>query len=97
MAQKRFYCSGLGEYYDDCLKVEAVIKNNTIANEAASLLKAKLMERTEKRDRMIMYMAGKRGISYEQMWQNILAGEVELTPEENEFSQEQEDLKPPKK
>lgn len=87
MAQKRFYCSDLGEYYQDCLKIEAALKNNTLANEAASLLRAKLMERTDKREAMVKYMAGRRNISQDEMWRRLLSGDFQISEDEKQTIQ----------
>lgn len=85
MVQKRFYCSELGEYYKDCLRVEAAMKNNTVANEAASLLRAKLMERNDKRRQMVEYMAAKRNVSFDEMWRLLLTDNFELTDDDRQM------------
>ena len=80
---KRLQVSPLGELYGDALKIEAFLKNRTEATEANSLLCARLMSRDEYRQKSIEYLAWKRGISAEQMRQDILLGNAEhLTPQE---------------
>lgn len=82
MATKRFYVSWMGEYYMDALKVEAALKGRTQANEAASLLGAKLQEREEKRKNMVNYLAKKRGIPYEEMYQLLVSGNYNPSTDE---------------
>jgi hypothetical protein len=79
----RQYISYLGEYYDDCWTIEAELKSRTKTTEGASLLCAKLQEREEKRNKMVQYLADKRGISFKEMWNQILTGKyTPLTPDE---------------
>jgi len=73
----RQYMAFPGEYYDDALTVESVLKNRSKSQEASSLLCAKLQERKPKRDEMIQYLADKRGISFKEMWNLILGGKYE--------------------
>ncbi len=77
MATDRFYIAPLGEYYDECLTVEAFIKKRTLANEGNSLLCAKLMEREQKRDKILARLAHKRSITPEQLWNDIVTGRAE--------------------
>jgi hypothetical protein len=82
-ATDRFYINYIGECYDDALVVEAILKNRTKAAEAASLLCAKLQEREARRNYMVQYLANKRGISFEDMWNQLLTGKYEpLSTEE---------------
>lgn len=79
----RMRIADLGEFYNDRLIIEAFIKDNTLSQEAASLLRAKLMEREAFREKIIAELARKRGISFEQMWTDVLVGRaVKLSPEE---------------
>lgn len=79
----RQYISYLGEYYDDCWTIEAELKGKTKTAEGASLLCAKLQERDEKRNKMVQYLADKRGISFKEMWNQILIGKyTPLTSDE---------------
>jgi hypothetical protein len=72
-----------GEYCDDALTIEAVLKNRSKPFEASSLLCEKLQERKPKRDEMVQYLADKRGISFKEMWNLILSGKYKpLTGEE---------------
>ncbi len=76
-ATERQYISYLGEYYDDCWTIEAEIKGRAKTVEGASLLCAKLQEREEKRNKMVQYLADKRGIAFKEMWNQILTGKYE--------------------
>lgn len=82
-ATERQHISYLGEYYDDCWTIEAELKGRTKTQEGASLLCAKLQERDEKRNKMVQYLADKRGISFKDMWNQILTGKyTPLTSDE---------------
>ena len=72
----RLYIAPLGEAYEDALRIEAWLKNRTVASEASSLLSARLMSRQSYREKMIGYLATKRGISPEELTQQILSGEA---------------------
>jgi len=82
---KRFQIAELGEYYDDCLSVEAAIKNRTKANEAASLLCSMLQSREEKRKQMVQYLASKYNIEYNDMWNRLLDGSFK--PSEDDITE----------
>lgn len=72
----RLNVTPLGEFYEDLLKVDAWINARTMAAQANSLLCAKLMQRqVEIRDR-IAYLARKKGISSDELWDLILSGEI---------------------
>jgi hypothetical protein len=71
---KRIQIPDLGEYYNDMLRIEAVLKNRTLPQEASILLCATLHQREEHRRRMVEYLAHKRQISFEEMWQQLLDG-----------------------
>ena len=91
MASKRFVVSWLGEYYMDCLEVEAALKDRTRAMEGSSLLCSLLQQRDEKRQKMVQYLADKRGIPYEEMWSQLRDGNyTPITKEEREIIEETE-------
>jgi len=72
-----------GEFYMDLLTIDAWINGRTIPAQASTLLCAKLQEREEKIRVRIAYLAEKRGISSDELWQNIITGSVqELNPED---------------
>lgn len=75
--------SPLGEWYEDLLRVDSVINGRSDAQQATSLLCAKLQERQEKIKERVRYLASKRGVSFEEMWLKILKGEYrKLSAEE---------------
>lgn len=79
----RIQVTGLGEYYDDLLTLDAWINGRSKAQQANSLLCAKLMERETRIKERVRYLAGKRRISTEEMWVRILNGsEDKIQPEE---------------
>ena len=80
--QKRMWVSGLGEYYSDCLMVEAFCKDRTIAFEGGSLLGSKLQEREARRDKIVAYLAKKRRITPEKMWEDIVSGKAKPLSQE---------------
>ena len=83
----RILVSGLGEYYDDLLTLDAWINGRSKPQQANSLLCAKLMERENRIKERVAYLAGKRGISADEMWVQILRGDAEkIHPEESEQS-----------
>ena len=73
----RLRIQNLGEYYNDALTVEAFIKNRSLAAEANSLLSAQLYRRKDARESMVRELARKRNITFEEMWDQILAGTAE--------------------
>ena len=83
MASERFYIAQLGEPYFDMLKVEAWLKRRTMSAEGNSILCSRLMQRESYRHQLVSELARKRGISYEQMWDDILCDRaVPMTPAE---------------
>jgi hypothetical protein len=71
---RRLQIPELGEYYGDMLRVEAVLKNRTLPQEASSLLCSMLQQRDEKRRRMVEHLARKRNIPTDEMWQQLING-----------------------
>ena len=71
---RRLQIPDLGEYYSDMLQIEAALKNRTIPQEASSLLCSKLQEREDKRRKMVEHLATKRGISFDDMWAQLISG-----------------------
>lgn len=78
MPKKEHYLSirALGEWYQDLLTIDAWINNRTNSLQANTLLSAKLQEREERIKERVGYLAKKRGISAEDLWQQILRGEA---------------------
>jgi hypothetical protein len=64
--------ASLGEWYEDLLKVDSTINARSEAQQASSLLCAKLQERESKVKERVRYLAAKRGLSFEEMWLKII-------------------------
>lgn len=66
----------------DCLEVEASLKANTRALEAATLLRLILDSEEERRNRKVQYLANKRGIPFQDMWNQLRTGQYKPTDED---------------
>jgi hypothetical protein len=81
--RERLFIGELGEYYNDLLTIDSLINSRTAPNQANSLLCAKLQERETKIRERVQYLADKRGISFKEMWDQLLTGSYQkLNPEE---------------
>ncbi|MEH2245299.1 hypothetical protein [Nostoc sp.] len=69
---ERLAIPALGEYYNDLLHVDASINGRTKVVQAQSLLCAKLQERDKLIKQRVEYLAKKRGITFDEMWAEIL-------------------------
>lgn len=70
------YYAKLSPIYFWALTVEAWLKNRSLAEEAGSLLSAKLMERTPKRDEMLNEIAARLDITKDELVAAIYAGTI---------------------
>lgn len=73
----RIQLPALGEWYEDLLKIDSIINGRSEPMQGQSLLCAKLQEREEKIRERVTYMAAKRGISFDQMWSQMISGNYE--------------------
>lgn len=82
---RRLALPALGEYYNDILTLDAWINNRTRVTQAQSLLCAKLQEREIRIKERLEYIAKKRGITADELWESILEGTAEQleTDEDN--------------
>ena len=81
--RERFSIAPIGEFYMDLLTLDSWINARTNSTQANSLLCAKLQEREPKIRERVNYLAKKRGISFDEMWLQILKGQAEdLDPDE---------------
>lgn len=81
----------LGEWYQDLLRIDAVINDRSEPSQASALLCAKLQERESRIRERVQYLANKRGIPFDEMWDSILTGTYsKLTPEEYAALKEEE-------
>ncbi|MGF1537826.1 MAG: hypothetical protein ACFB4J_15290 [Elainellaceae cyanobacterium] len=79
----RLQIPSIGEWYEDLLKVDATINDRSEPQQASSLLCAKLQEREPRIKQRVEYLAAKRGVPFQQMWDDIVTGNFEkLTADE---------------
>ncbi|MEO0971056.1 MAG: hypothetical protein AAFX80_22755 [Cyanobacteria bacterium J06639_18] len=82
MASDRITLAPLGEYYNDLLTLDSWINGRTKGMQGTSLLSAKLQEREQRIKDRIKYLAEKRGIAPEDLWQQVLNGTADKNNEE---------------
>ena len=79
----RLYLAPLGEQYEDLLAIDAFLAGNSIPQQGKSSLSTYLKQKKPYIEEGVKYLARKRGISFEEMWDLILTGQSEkLSPEE---------------
>lgn len=79
----RLSLSPLGEYCEDLLAADSAINARTKAVQGSSLLCAKLQEREANIRLRCQYLADKRGISFDDMWRQLVTGlHQKISPEE---------------
>lgn len=80
---ERLQIPPIGEWYQDLLAIDAAINDRSEPTQASGLLCTKLQEREPKiRDR-VQYLARKRGLTFDEMWDSLLTGKFEkLSPDE---------------
>lgn len=80
---ERLQIPSLGEWYGDLLAVDARINDRSEPTQAHSLLCSKLQEREDRIKARVVYLAQKRGISFDEMWQQLATGAYEaISPKE---------------
>lgn len=80
---ERLQVPSLGEWYGDLLAVDARINDRSEPTQASNLICAKLQEREPRIRERVEYLAQKRGIPFEEMWQQLVTGTYErITPDE---------------
>ncbi len=79
----RLIIAPLGEPYEDLLSIDAFLAGNSIPQQGKSSLSAYLKQKKPHIEEGVKYLARKRKITFEEMWDLILTGQVEkLSPEE---------------
>lgn len=73
----RLTLPSLGEECQDLLTVDAEINMRTPAQQAHSLLCGRLQARREDIKNRVSYLAKKRGVTFDEMWEQLLKGEGE--------------------
>jgi hypothetical protein len=71
--EERLQIPALGEYYDDLLDLDAELSSRTKVQQAQSLISERLQEKMFGIRERVQYLADKRGITFNQMWGEILA------------------------
>ena len=66
-----------GPYYYPALQIEAFMKSRETATEASELICSALDEREAQREKMVAFVARQRGISPEELVDQILRGEAD--------------------
>ena len=83
----RLTVAAIGEFYEDLLRVDSWINARTMASQASLLLCEKLMQNQIEIRNQVACLANKRGISANELWNQILSGEAEkeiLLSEDND-------------
>jgi hypothetical protein len=70
---QRLTIAPIGEYYEDLLTVDSNINNRSKAQQASSLLCAKLQEREEKIKQRVEYLANKNDLTFDEQWKQLLS------------------------
>jgi hypothetical protein len=79
----RLQIGAISEFYEDLLRVDAFLANNSLAAQGKSLLQSYLGQKESKIKERVAYLARKRNISTEELWQQIQAGTAQqMTKEE---------------
>jgi hypothetical protein len=77
--EERLQIPALGEYYDDLLDIDAELNSRTKVQQAQSLLSEKLQERIPGIRERVQYLADKKGVTFDQMWGEILSYRGKIT------------------
>jgi hypothetical protein len=87
----RLQIGALSEFYEDLLRADSFLANNSLASQGKSLLQAFLGQKESKIKERVAYLAKKRNISFDEMWSQIQSGAAEqLTRDELKEIQSEE-------
>jgi len=79
----RLQIGALSEFYEDLLRADSFLANNSLASQGKSLLQSYLGQKEAKIKDRVSYLAKKRNISFEDMWSQIQTGTAQqMTREE---------------
>jgi hypothetical protein len=79
----RLQIGALSEFYEDLLRADAFLANNSLASQGKSLLQSFLSQKEGKIRERIAYLAKKRNITPDEMWLQIQKGDAaQLTQDE---------------
>jgi hypothetical protein len=88
----RLQIGALSEFYEDLLRADSFLANNSMASQGKSLLQSYLGQKESKIKDRIAYLARKRNISFEEMWQQIQIGSAQqMSKQELVEMQDEED------
>jgi hypothetical protein len=88
----RLQIGAISEFYEDLLRADSFLANNSLASQGKSLLQSYLGQKEAKIKERIAYLAQKRNISFEEMWQQIQSGTAQqMSKEELSDLQESND------
>ncbi|NET10727.1 MAG: hypothetical protein F6K09_08455 [Merismopedia sp. SIO2A8] len=88
----RLQIGALSEFYEDLLRADSFLANNSIAGQGKSLLQSHLSQKESKIKDRVAYLAKKRNVSFEELWTQIQSGTAEqLTADDYKESQEEVD------
>lgn len=78
----RLQIGALSEFYEDLLRADSFLANNSLASQGKSLLQSFLGQKEAKIKERVAYLARKRNISFEEMWQQIQNGTAQQMSKE---------------
>lgn len=78
----RLQIGALSEFYEDLLRADSFLTNNSLASQGKSLLQSYLGQKEAKIKERITYLAKKRNIGFEEMWQQIQNGTAQQMSKE---------------
>lgn len=88
----RLQIGALSEFYEDLLRADSFLANNSLAAQGKSLLQSFLGQKEAKIKERVAYLAKKRNIGFEEMWQQIQNGTAQqMSKEEANDLQEEND------
>lgn len=88
----RLQIGALSEFYEDLLRADSFLANNSMASQGKSLLQSYLGQKETKIKERIAYLAKKRNISPDEMWQQIQSGAAQqMSKQELADIQDEED------
>ena len=73
----RIVISPIGEWYEDLLTIDSYLTARSRAQQASSLLCAKLQEREQRIKERVEYLAKKKGVTFDEMWAALLRGDLD--------------------
>jgi hypothetical protein len=85
---KRITLPPLGEHDDDWLRVWAWLNNRSKSAQAAGLISFRIRERKPEIEKMLEYVAKKRGVTPDELFKSILEGTADSNTDESAVDDE---------